>query len=458
MDFVPHSSSDWSEMLRQIGVPGMDDLLSKILPKDVKKCDYRLEPGLSEFETLQLMKSRAELNAHAESHDSFLGAGAYHHFIPSLVQYLVSRGEFCTAYTPYQPEASQGTLQAIFEFQSMIARLTGMDVANASLYDGASALAEAALMSLAAVKDKGRILVCQTVHPEYRQVVKTYLKAKAKEIVEIPRKNASTDLNHLEAELKKGAAAVLVSWPNFFGCLEDIETIGRLAHENGALLVMSTYPVALGLLRSPGSLGADICVGEGQSLGNGLQYGGPYFGFIACRKEHVRKMPGRLVGMTKDLDGKRGFVLTLQAREQHIRREKATSNICTNQSLNALMATVYMSVMGSEGLKELAHLNFKKAHYAAQLLAKLPGFSLPFAEPFFNEFVLRVPMRPEDLIRRMLPKKIIPGVILRPYYADLDDALLVCVTEMMSRSKIENFVKSLAEAAEGAVEHGKNRI
>lgn len=444
MDFIPHTPEDWNQMLKEVGVKDFQELLGKIIPPDVKKCDYRIEAGLSELEILNLMKSKADLNSNTESYDIFLGAGAYHHFIPSLVSQLASRGEFSTAYTPYQPEASQGTLQAIFEYQTMIARLTGMEVANASLYDGASALAEAALMAMAIKNDHGRILVSETVHPEYRDTVKTYLKAKAEEIVEIPRKNGSTHLEKLEDELKKGATALLVQWPNFFGCLEDLEILSKLTHQYGVLLIVSTYPIALGLLKTPGSFGADICVGEGQSLGNALQFGGPYFGFMACRKEYVRKMPGRIVGMTKDLDGKRGFVLTLQAREQHIRREKATSNICTNQSLNALMASIYLSTLGPEGLRQVAVLNLKKAHFAANLLGSLPGFSLAFSEPFFNEFVLRVPMRPEDLVRRMQSRKIIPGLSIKRFYPELDDALLVCVTEMTSRSKIEHLAKTLA--------------
>jgi glycine dehydrogenase subunit 1 len=311
-------------------------------------------------------------------------------------------------------------------------------------------------MALSIQNDRGRILISETVHPEYRDTVKTYLKAKAEEVIEIPRKNGSTHLEKLEVELKKGATALLVQWPNFFGCLEDLEVLSDLAHKYGALFIVSTYPVALGLLKSPGDFNADICVGEGQSLGNALQFGGPYFGFMACRKTYVRKMPGRIVGMTKDLDGKRGFVLTLQAREQHIRREKATSNICTNQSLNALMASIYLSTLGPEGLRQVAILNLKKAHFAANLLGNLPGFSLAFSEPFFNEFVLRVPMRPEDLIRRMQTRKIIPGLSIKRFYPELDDALLVCVTEMTSRSKIEHLANTLAQEAGEIVEHGKN--
>ncbi len=456
MDFVPHTPQEWQEMLKEIGVSRFEDLLKALIPRDVKACHYNLEKGLSEFEVLQWMKSKAEANATVDTYDTFLGAGAYHHFIPSVVGHLASRGEFTTSYTPYQPEASQGTLQAIFEYQTMMARLTGLEVSNASLYDGASALAEAALMAMAIRKDSGRILIAQTVHPEYRTVVKTYLKSTSEAIIEIPRLGGITNLEILENELKKGASAFLVQWPNFLGSLEDLELIAKKCHEYNALLVVATYPVPLGLLKGPGEFGADICVGEGQGLGNPLQFGGPYFGFITCRKDMVRKMPGRIVGMTKDLDGKRGFVLTLQAREQHIRREKATSNICTNQSLNALTATIFLSVFGAEGLKELALLNMQKAHYAAKLLSEIPGFSLAFSDPFFNEFVLRVPIRPEDLIKKMQAKKIIPGLSLRPYYPDLDDALLVCVTEVMTKTKIEHFAEMLAIEAREMVNHGKN--
>lgn len=456
MDFISHTPQEWDEMLREIGVSRFEDLLKVLIPSNVQPCHYNLDHGLSELEVLQWMKEKAQSNATVETHDSFLGAGAYHHFIPSVVSHLASRGEFTTSYTPYQPEASQGTLQAIFEYQTMMARLTGMEVSNASLYDGASALAEAALMAMAVQKDSSRILISETVHPQYRTVVKTYLRSTAETLVEIPRQGGSTDLEVLEAQLKKGASAFLMQWPNFFGTLEDLEALAKLVHAHGALLVVATYPIPLGVLKGPGELGADICVGEGQGLGNPLQFGGPYFGFLTCRKEMVRKMPGRIVGMTRDVDGKRGFVLTLQAREQHIRREKATSNICTNQSLNALTGAIFLSVFGAEGLRELALLNTKKAHFAADLLSRLPGFSLAFSEPFFNEFVLRVPMRPEDLMRKMQAKKIIPGLALRPFYPDLDDAILVCVTEMMPRSKIEHFAEILSQEVTETVHHGKN--
>ncbi|MBI1871640.1 MAG: aminomethyl-transferring glycine dehydrogenase subunit GcvPA [Chlamydiae bacterium] len=457
MDFIPHTPEDWKEMLQEIGFSSMEDLVNRLLPSDVKRTKGRLDLGRSEFEILQSFKAWSDLNATVETHDIFLGAGAYHHFIPSVVNALVSRGEFSTSYTPYQPEASQGTLQAIFEYQTMMARLTGLEVSNASLYDGASATAEAALMAMALHPHAQRILISETVHPEYREVVKTYLASTREAVIDIRRKNGSTDVEDLEDQLKKGATALVVQWPNFFGTLEEIEEMGKLAHQYGALLIVVAYPVALGLLKSPGEMGADICVGEGQSLGNALQYGGPYFGFLTCRREFVRKVPGRLVGMTQDLDGKRGFVLTLQAREQHIRREKATSNICTNQSLNALSAAVFLSALGPEGFRQLALLNLKKAHFAAQLLSRLPGFSLAFSEPFFNEFVLRVPIAPRDLIRKLEKRKIIPGLALTKFYPDLDDAILVCVTEMMSELKIKKFAQVLSEEAREEV-HGKNNF
>ena len=447
MDFLPHTREDWREMLKTIGVSNFREILDQILPKDLKPCRYQLDSGLSELEVIELLKSKAGKNATAESYDFFIGAGAYHHFIPSVVSRLTGRGEFLTAYTPYQPETSQGTLQAIFEYQTMMARLTGLEVSNASLYDGATASAEAAFMALAIRNESNRILVSQTVHPEYREVLKTYLKSDLGCVVEIPRKNGSTDLDQLRNELKKGAAALLVQWPNFLGCLEDLELLGKMAHEHQALLIVSTYPIALGLLKAPGDFGADICVGEGQSLGNPLQYGGPYFGFITCRKEYVRKMPGRIVGMTKDVEGKRGFVLTLQAREQHIRREKATSNICSNEALNALSAAIFMAVYGSDGFRQLAEQNMKKAHYAAKLFSNSKKFSLVFKEPFFNEFVLRLPKKAEFFLDRMKERRIVPGLSLRPFYSDLEDAILVCVTETASRAKIENFVECMEEVA-----------
>jgi len=439
--FIPHTETQRKEMLQAIGVKNFDELLAG-LPPSLLRPAMNLPPSLSEME---LTRHMGDLSERATLALSFLGAGAYEHFVPTSVWALTLRGEFATAYTPYQPEASQGTLQSIFEFQTLVAELLGMDVANASMYEWASAAAEAALV---AARHTGRpeILVPDTVHPHTRQVVETYLAHSGAKVVTLPCPNGVVDLKELKAKLNASTAAVLLQTPNFFGGLEDAPAVSAAAHEAGALLIASTYPVALGMIAPPGEYDADIAVAEGQSLGLPLGYGGPYVGYFACKNELVRKMPGRVVGETMDLEGRRAFVLTLQAREQHIRREKATSNICTNQALCALASTIHMTLLGKEGLRELANLNFQKAHYAAVELKK-HGFALTFPTPFFNEFAVRCPKAPEEIAENLAKEKILAGLPLGKYYPALKNDLLIAVTEIKTKGDIDRFVQKLAEAA-----------
>ena len=444
MNYVPNTVEQRERLLARIGVKSVDELFMDV-PASVRlQRPLNVKGGMAEQDLVKHVKSLAAQNGNLEEYTSYLGAGAYEHYIPSFVDQLLLRQEFYTAYTPYQPEISQGTLQAIYEYQSLICELTGMDAANASMYDGASALAEAALMSFDATRRK-KVLVAQTVHPEYREVLETYLRPRGIEIAVIPYKNGSTDLAALEAQLNDGIAGVLIQTPNFFGQVEQTEEIGRLAHAQGALLVMAVNPVSLGLLKSPGECGADIVVGEGQSFGNPLNFGGPYLGFLATRDKFVRRMPGRIVGATVDRNGKKGYVLTLQAREQHIRREKATSNICSNEALCALAFTIHLSALGKKGLKDLAYLNIQKAHYAAKEISSLPGMRLPFTGPFFHEFVVETTVEPAKINAKLLEDKIIGGLDLSRFYPELDHHLLFCVTETKSKADIDRLVARLGE-------------
>ena len=446
MQFTANTEKEKSEILREIGVHRFEDLISNIPQNSLftHHKDGILKNGLSEMEVQEALEKLASKNKTVNQSPSFLGAGAYNHFIPAAVGAIISRGEFLTAYTPYQPEASQGTLQATFEFQTMIAEIYGMDVANASLYDGASALAEGILLAL---RETGRnkILISGTVHPEYRQVVRTY--CKNFQIVEIPYADGVTSFKDLEKHLDADTACVAVQNPNFFGSVEDGQKLADAAHAKGALLITSSNPIALGLLSAPGDYGADIATGEGQPLGVALNFGGPYLGLIACKEKFVRKMPGRICGITKDVEGRRGFVLTLQTREQHIRREKATSNICTNEALMALAATVHMSLLGPEGLKEVAQLCFQKAHYAAESIAKVPGFSLAFNAPYFNEFVVRSKFAPAKVNEYLLKKGIVGGLDLGRFYPELKDSLLFCATEMNHKAQIDALLRALEEVS-----------
>ena len=378
MNFVPNTDSQQERLLARIGVKSVEALFEDI-PKETRlNRPLNIRGGMSEQELVKHVQGLANKNKTVEEYSSYLGAGAYEHFIPSFVDQLLLRSEFYTAYTPYQPEISQGTLQAIYEYQTLVCELTGMDAANASMYDGASALAEAALMTCDATR-REKVLVLQTVHPEYREVMKTYLPSRGVELVEISYQEGVVDLSALEAALQEDIAGVVVQNPNFFGSIEKAEEIAQLVHTKGALLVMAVNPVSLGLLKSPGECGADIVVGEGQPFGNPLNFGGPYLGFLATRDKFVRRMPGRIVGVAKDKNGKKGYVLTLQAREQHIRREKATSNICSNEALCALAFTMHLSALGKTGILELAYRNLQNAHYTAREIEKIPGMSLAFS-------------------------------------------------------------------------------
>jgi glycine cleavage system P protein (glycine dehydrogenase) subunit 1 len=445
MRYIPNTSGQQREMLGRIGVGSIEDLLAGIPTKARLSRPLQLPRAMAEMDLIRHLRTLSARNADADDYACFLGAGSYDHAIPSPINHMILRGEFFTAYTPYQPEASQGTLRSIFEYQTMMAELTGMDVANASIYDGASSLAEAALMAHA-VTGRDGIVLSRAVNPLYRQVVETYCEGPALKLRSVPAGEGITDLDALRKVVTDKTAAVIVQYPNFFGCLEDVKAAGEIAHAAGALLVVAADPVNLGLLTPPGALGADIVVGEGQGLGVPMSFGGPNLGVFAARQDLVRRMPGRLVGATVDRDGKRGFVLTLQTREQHIRREKATSNICTNVALCALMATIYVAILGKQGLRRVGELASAKAHYAATELAKVPGVRLRFAAPFFKEFALELPKSPERVIRRLLKDRMLAGVPLKAHDRTLKNCLLVAVTEKRTRAEIDAFAAALGRA------------
>jgi glycine dehydrogenase subunit 1 len=445
MRYLGTTAVQRAEMLRTVGVADVEALLERIPAKARLARELDVPAALAEGDLVAHLRDLAARNAHADEYASFLGAGAYDHYIPAVINHLLLRGEFFTAYTPYQPEASQGTLRTIYEYQTMISVLTGMDVTNASVYDGGSALAEAALMAHG-VTDREEIVVSGAVSPLARRVVATYCAGPRLPIRTVPWADGVTDPDALRKAVSEKTAAVLVQYPNFFGCLEDLDAAAAVAHARGALLVVSVDPIALALLRPPGEAGADIVVGEGQGVGNHLNFGGPCLGLFACRKELVRRMPGRLCGATVDKDGHRGFVLTLQTREQHIRREKATSNICTNVALVALGATVYLALMGKEGLRKVASLSTAKAHYAAETLGRVPGAGLRFGAPFFKEFVLRLPKSPDRVLRALRRKRILGGVALGQFDRTLRDSVLVAVTERRTRAEIDAYAEALASA------------
>lgn len=444
MNFVPITADDRKIMLEKIGVPSFEALLEGI-PRSIPRADLRLPPGLSEPELVRLCRGLAESNATSRSHVSFLGAGAYDHFIPATVRYVISRGEFLTAYTPYQAEASQGTLQAMYEFQSLLCDLTGMEAANGSLYEGASALAEACLVALRQT-ERQKLLLADTLHPEYRQTLATYLKGSSVKIEPIPLRQGVSDLAAARERADSQTAAVVVQIPNAFGCLEPMAELGELAHRHGALFIVVVNPISLGILEAPGSYGADIVVGEGQPLGTDLQYGGPYLGLFACRQNLLRKVPGRIVGMTRDTHGRRGFVLTLQTREQHIRRAKAASNICTNEAMMALASAVYLCSLGKEGFREVAHQNLQKAHYCFDQLTRIKGVRPLFQAPFFNEFALEMPLDPELINRRLLKEGFLGGFPLQRWDPIFSKGWLVCVTEARAKEEIDRFVAAVGKA------------
>jgi glycine dehydrogenase subunit 1 len=445
MRYLPTTPQNQRAMLDVIGAASVEELLTKIPPKARLSRPLQLPPALAETDLVRELRALAGQDADADSYVCFLGGGAYDHYVPSPINHIVSRGEFFTAYTPYQPEASQGTLRTIYEYQTMIAELTGMDVANASIYDGASSLAEAALMAQA-VTGRTEVVLAGGLNPLYRRVVATYGEGPGLRLRDVPAPEGVVDPAAVRKAVGAKTAALVVQSPNFYGCLEDVAAAGELAHAAGAMLVVVADPVNLGVLEAPGRQGADIVVGDGQGLGVPLSYGGPYLGVFAAKHEFVRRMPGRLVGATVDMDGRRGFTLTLQTREQHIRRAKATSNICTNVALCALMATVYLAILGKRGLVRAGELSTAKAHYAAERLARVPGVSLRFAAPFFKEFTLRLPKSPERVVARLARHRILGGVPLKTFDRRLKDCLLVAVTEKRTRDEIDAFAAALAEA------------
>jgi glycine dehydrogenase subunit 1 len=443
--YIPVTDAERAEMLAVIGVDSVDALFADI-PSAVRlDRPLNLPPALSDPELMAHLKRLAERNVDCDRATCFLGAGAYDHYVPSVVWHLAGRGEFLTAYTPYQAELMQGELQAGYEYQSMLCELTGMDVANASMYDGASATAEAAVMARDVTK-RDEVIVSTAVHPEYREVLRTYTAPLGLDIVEVPHRGGSTAVEGVADILSDRTAAVIIQHPNFFGGLERADALAALAHERGALLLCAVAePLSLGILKPPGAWGADIVAGEGQPLGNNLNFGGPYLGMLATRQEFVRRMPGRLVGATVDTDGRRGFVLTLQTREQHIRREKATSNVCTNEALLALAAAVYMAVLGKQGFRTVAELNLRKAAYAKEAITALPGYRLAFEGPTFNEFVVKTPRAPEEINRRLAEHGILGGAPLGRWYPELADCWLLCVTEQRTRPEIDRLVSLLGD-------------
>lgn len=447
MRYTPHTPADKEQMLRTIGLDSIEQLYEHI-PKTLRsRAKIGLPEGLTELAVRKRMAALAALNANAADWSLFLGGGIYHHFSPSAVDAVISRSEFSTSYTPYQPEVSQGTLQALFEYQTMICQLTGMEVSNAGVYDGASAAAEAVLMSRRIQPmARRRVFMSRAVHPQYRAVVATYLRNLADmQLEEVPfDATGATDVAQLADKLNDQSMCVIVGYPNFFGVIEDLAPLQSACARAGAQLITVTpEPLALGVLKPPGAWGADIAVGEGQSLGVPMTLGGPGFGFFACQKKFVRNIPGRLVGETVDTKDRRGFVLTLATREQHIRREKATSNICTSQTLCVLASTVFMSLLGKNGLRRLAEANVGRAHEAYEQLIASAKLRPVFSGPFFNEFVLRT-SGAQDVLTRCAAEKIVPGIDLGQWYPELKDCLLLCVTEMNEREEIDRLVRVIA--------------
>jgi len=433
-------------MLNRIGLSSLKELFLTI-PEDVKlNRDLNIPGSKTESELISYFESLSKKNTGSD-YLSFLGGGAYPHIIPFLVDYLSSRGEFVSPYTPYQPEVSQGTLQVIFEFQTLICQLTGMDIANASMYEGASGAAEAVLMGHR-LKGKPKVLLAGPVHPQYQEVINTYTKNLGILVEDVPyTDDGSADLDELEQKMDDQTSAIVTQSPNFFGVIEDLEKISGIAHKNEALsVVVISEPVSLGLLEPPGSLGADIVTGEAQSFGIPLSYGGPYLGFMACNQEFIRQFPGRIAGETVDVEDRRGYVLTLSTREQHIRREKATSNICTNQALCALRATIFLETLGKDGIRELALQNIQKANYALEECCKIAGVQKKFSRAIFNEFVLEFGKPAASVNQFLLDKGIIGGLDLDPFFPELKNCALFCVTETHTKDKIDRLVKGIEEA------------
>jgi glycine dehydrogenase subunit 1 len=445
--YVPLTAKDREKILETIGAASFDELLEG-LPEELRfKGKLNIRPGKSEQALRGLLEGLASMNTTVDAMPAFVGAGAYNHYVPSTVDALISRSEFFTSYTPYQPEISQGTLQAVFEFQTLVCQLTAMDVANASLYDGASAVAEAALMARRVTR-RAKVLLSGALHPAYRETTATYMQTFRGDIHELPfsAETGRTPTEAIAAAFSDDTACLVVQSPNFFGSIEDLEEIAALVHEKGALLVVAVAePLSLALLNPPGRLGADIVVGDGQSFGNSLSYGGPYVGFMAIRQKFLRQMPGRVVGRTTDHEGRSAFCLTFATREQHIRRERATSNICTNQGLAALAMAIYLVSVGRSGLRDLARINLSLAEYLKDRLKEIPGVSPAFNAPTFNEFALRLPAPAEKTLRRLREKGYIGGVALSRWYEGLDDVVLVCATEMNSKEEMDGLATALEQ-------------
>lgn len=437
--YIANTEQEVKEMLARIGAASIDDLFTDIKGRHKPK-SFSFPAGLSEHEVIEHLRSVAEKNRSGLI--SFLGGGYYDHYVPAAVDAVISRGEYYTAYTPYQPEVAQGTLQALYEFQSSICAMTGMEAANASLYDGGTALYEAAMMAVR-INGRNKIVMDGGVSPIYRKILHTYTNNLNYEFAETPVSHGKSDREEIFRHLDENTAAVILQNPNFFGAMDDHTDIVRRAHELGVLVIQSVYPVALGLLKTPGEMGVDIVTGEGQSLGLPLNFGGPYLGFMSTRKKYIRKMPGRIVGATIDRNGRRCFVNTLQAREQHIRREKATSNICTNVSLCALRALVYMSLMGRQGFKELAKVNFEKAEYARQKLETIDGVQVKRSAPTFNEFTVQLPVSADEVVARMIDKGFAAGFPLGRYYKGMERYMIIAVTEKRSKSQIDGYADAL---------------
>lgn len=444
--YIPHTLKDQQQMLAEIGVKSIEELIT--VPKEIRlSSPLNLPSGISEMELTREVKNLSLQNSSLEEYTSFLGGGIYDHFVPAVVEHLASRSEFYTSYTPYQAEASQGTLQTIYEYQTLICNLFQMDVSNASMYDGATSLAEAALMAYR-VRKRGKFLVAKSLHPEYYQVLSTYTKPLGIKLIQIPYASEGTlDLNWLQDKMDESIAGVIVQNPNFFGYLEKTNQIEKIVHKFGSLYIVSCDPISLGILSPPGEYNADIAVAEGQVLGSPAYLGGECLGIFTTRKEFLRQMPGRIVGEAKDKKGETGFTLILQTREQHIRREKATSNICTNQNLNALRACIYLSCLGEEGLKRIAGFCLKNSHYLKEKIEKLSGYSFPFSAPFFKEFVVKTPSS-KKINQKLLEEKILGGLNLDRFYPELKNHLLLCATEKRTKEEMNKLISLLGEVNE----------
>jgi glycine dehydrogenase subunit 1 len=444
--YLPHTEEDRRAMLEAIGVKSVEELFTDI-PADVRlKRPLSLPSALSEMELKSHVQELALLDRDFEESLCFLGAGAYDHYIPSVVKHIIGRSEFLTAYTQYQPEISQGYLQALWEYQSLICLLTGMEMAVTSLYDGSTAMAEAALMACG-ITGRKELLISRTVHPHWRDVLATYARDRDLTIRTVEYREGVTSLETLEGQIDQNTAAVICQNPNFFGCVEDMRQATKIAQSKGALFIAAVNPISLGVLEAPGALGADIVVGEGQAMGLPVSFGGPYIGFLATRDKWLRRTPGRIVGQTLDHEGTRGFVLTIQAREQHIRRDKATSNICSNEALCSLAVAVYLSALGRQGIRQIAELCLQKAHFAQKTITEVPGFQSVFSQPFFHEFVTRCPLPPSELNSELREAGVVAGLDLGKYYPELEGCLLTAVTEKRTCDEIELLAGMLKEVS-----------